>query len=278
MTASAPASISERWRGLTPLGIADRLVGEVSDAALEGLGVEEAHGFLVAGLAEQALADPEGDREDLQPQLVDQVVLDQRAYELKLPAMTMSPSMCCFSVETSLSTSPLRTVELFQARLARVADTMYLGRLFSLSAGLPLRDGHRAASHLSSPTQKEGPGGQRLVERELGKLRAMSDQADPAAGPEAFVTGRVLDDSVERDVPAHDDLSRFSSAPRWSSANQTPAARPASPPCLEEQPVSFAGPPGVILDGFHEILVDDHGLPLLLIVVVSYRRRGQRGR
>jgi hypothetical protein len=54
-----------------PLGVPDRLVGEVGDAALEGLGVEEAHGFLVAGLAEQALADPEGDREDLQPQLVD---------------------------------------------------------------------------------------------------------------------------------------------------------------------------------------------------------------
>jgi hypothetical protein len=52
------------------------LVGEVGDAALEGLGVEEAHGFLVAGLAEQALADPESDREDLQPQLDDQVVLD----------------------------------------------------------------------------------------------------------------------------------------------------------------------------------------------------------
>ena len=54
-----------------PLGVPDRLVGEVGDAALEGLGVEEVHGFLVAGLAEQALADPEGDdREDLQPQLV----------------------------------------------------------------------------------------------------------------------------------------------------------------------------------------------------------------
>jgi hypothetical protein len=104
-----------------------------------------AHGFLVAGLAEQALADLEGDREDLQPQLVDQVVLDQRAYELT--AMTMSPSMCCFSAETSLSTSPLRTVELFQAGLASVADATYLGRLFSLSASSPLRDGHRAASH-----------------------------------------------------------------------------------------------------------------------------------
>ena len=39
------------------------------------------------------------------------------------------------------------TVELFQAGLARVADTTYSGRLFSLSASWPLRDGHRAASH-----------------------------------------------------------------------------------------------------------------------------------
>src|SRR5207253_2692571 len=112
--------------------------------------------------------------------------------------MTMSPSMCCFSVETSLSTSPLRTVELSQVGLARVADTTYLGRLFSLSASSPLRDGHRAASL-------------------------------------------------------------------------------ASPPRLEEQPVSFAGPPGVIVDGFYEVFVDGHGLLFLLIGVVSYRRRRRRG-
>jgi hypothetical protein len=115
------------------------LVGEVGDAALEGLGVEEAHGFLVAGLAEQALAGPEGDREDLQPQLVDQVVLDQRVRQL------------------AAARWPPR--------------------------GEPL---------VASPAQQEGPGGQRLVERELGKLRAISDQADPAAGPEAFVTGPGL--------------------------------------------------------------------------------------
>src|SRR4029077_18809887 len=188
--------------------------------------------------------------------------------------MTISPSMCCFSVETSLSTSPLRTVELFQAGLARVADTTYLGRLFSLSASSPLRDGHRGGEPLvASPAQQEGPGGQRLVERELGKLRAISDQADPAAGLEAFVTGRVLDDSVERDVLAHDDLSNFGSAPRRSSGNQTLAARPASPPCLAARPVSFAAAPGVILDGFHQVFVDGHGLLLLLIGVVSYRRR-----
>src|SRR5215472_17379405 len=54
-----------------PLGVPDGLVGEVGDAALEGLGAGEAQGLPVAGLAEQALAGPERDWEDLQPQLVD---------------------------------------------------------------------------------------------------------------------------------------------------------------------------------------------------------------
>jgi hypothetical protein len=55
-------------------------------------------------------------------------------------------------------------------------------------------------------------GAQRLVERELVELWAVFDQADPTADPEAFVTGRVLDDSVERDVLADDDLSHWFSA------------------------------------------------------------------
>jgi hypothetical protein len=41
-------------------------------------------------------------------------------------------------------------------------------------------------------------------------LRAVLEQADPAADPEAFVTGRILDDSIERDVVAHDDPSHLS--------------------------------------------------------------------
>ena len=61
--------------------------------------------------------------------------------------ITLSSVFAAYEAIDRLSTSPLRTVELFQAGLARVADTTYLGRLFSLSASSPLRDGHRAASH-----------------------------------------------------------------------------------------------------------------------------------
>src|SRR6266480_5154570 len=183
--------------------------------------------------------------------------------------MTISPSMCCFSVETSLSTSPLRTAELFQAGLAR-SRTRRTWAVCPLARRCEMATARRATRSFAGPAG--GP-------RRPAPRRARAWQAAgyfrsgrPSRGLEAFVAGRVLDDSVERDVLAHDDLSHFGSAPRWSSGTQTLAARPASLPCLEEQPVSFAGPPGVILDGFHEVFVDGHGLLLLLIGAVSSAR------
>jgi hypothetical protein len=56
----------------------DHLVGEEDQAVADGLGADQPHGLLVAGLAEEALARPEHHREDGEAQLVDQVVLDQR--------------------------------------------------------------------------------------------------------------------------------------------------------------------------------------------------------
>src|SRR5260221_7873089 len=61
----------------------------------------------------------------------------------------MSPSSSRFSFETSLTTSPRSTVELFHLGSWRVADTTYLGRLFNLSAHSPVRDTHRVANHSS---------------------------------------------------------------------------------------------------------------------------------
>ena len=66
-----------------PLDVSDGLVGEEGDAVVECPDVDEAHGFLVAGLAEEALTGPEDDRVDLQPQLVDEAMLYQRAQELE---------------------------------------------------------------------------------------------------------------------------------------------------------------------------------------------------
>src|SRR5919204_2024761 len=62
---------------------------------------------------------------------------------------------------------------------------------------------------VAPPTEQQGLGAQGLVEREFGDLLAACEQTDPASACEALVTGRVFDDSVKRDVLAHDDLSHF---------------------------------------------------------------------
>src|SRR5438128_4537839 len=61
----------------------------------------------------------------------------------------MSPLSACFSFETSVTTSPFRTVELLQRGSSRVEDTTYLGRLFNLSAHSPGRESHLSANHSS---------------------------------------------------------------------------------------------------------------------------------
>src|SRR5206468_13088088 len=66
---------------------------------------------------------------------------------------------------------------------------------------------------VGASTQQHGLGTQRLVERDLGCFftTAVADTTDPTAVPEPLVTGRVLDDAVEREVFGDDDLSQFGS-------------------------------------------------------------------
>src|SRR5207249_668546 len=67
-----------RW-----LGVSDGLVGEKGQAVTDGAGVDELHVFVAADLAEKARASTEHERVDHHPQLVDEVVLEQRAHQLE---------------------------------------------------------------------------------------------------------------------------------------------------------------------------------------------------
>src|SRR5262249_34837698 len=62
---------------------------------------------------------------------------------------------------------------------------------------------------VAPPTQQEGVGAQRLIERHLGRLFATlaADATDPAAVGAPFDSRRVLDHTVQRDVLTHHDLS-----------------------------------------------------------------------
>src|SRR5262249_13694548 len=78
---------------------------------------------------------------------------------------------------------------------------------------------------VAPPTEQQGLGAERLVEGDLGHLLAGRDQTDPASAAEALVTGRVLDDSVERDVLADHDLSHFRFSFRFVLAATSRARR-----------------------------------------------------
>src|SRR5919204_2085199 len=64
---------------------AGRLVDEDGDAVADDLRVDEAQALLVARVAEEPLPIPEHDREDHQPELVDEVVLEERLHEPGTP-------------------------------------------------------------------------------------------------------------------------------------------------------------------------------------------------
>src|SRR6266568_3590672 len=61
----------------------------------------------------------------------------------------MSPPSSRFSLVTSSTTLPFRTVTLVHLGSSRVEDTTYLGRLFSRSAHSPGREAHRVPNHSS---------------------------------------------------------------------------------------------------------------------------------
>src|SRR6516165_5562804 len=69
------------------------------------------------------------------------------------------------------------------------------------------------AGRSAASTQEQGLGTQRLGELDLGPRFAVLVQklVEPAAVPEALLAGRVLDDSIERDVLVYHDLSHLGS-------------------------------------------------------------------
>jgi hypothetical protein len=88
-----------------------------------------------------------------------------------------------------------------------------LVRPFSLSAHSPHRAVPSGEKLVAASAQQQGLGSQGLFELELGPLLAVlvPDPGKPATALEALLAGRVLHDSVQRDVLANHDLSHLGS-------------------------------------------------------------------
>src|SRR5919108_3137009 len=79
---------------------------------------------------------------------------------------------------------------------------------------------------IGPPTQQQGLGAYRLLECDPRQVLAAREQTDPASPAEPLVAGRVFDDSVERDVLAHDDPSHFGTpfVPSSPTRRRSPAS------------------------------------------------------
>src|SRR2546421_350599 len=171
-------------------------------------------GFLSLVSAKRRLPIPSTTGVDHQPQLIDETVVEQCVQELEAAGDDDVPGYV-------LLQSPSLTYHVALKHRGVVPSGMLEGRgddVLGLAVQ-PVRQGAspgwppRSQELVGASTQQHGLGTQRLVERDLGCFftAPVADTPDPTAVPEALVTGRVLDDTIQRYVFADDDLSHFGS-------------------------------------------------------------------
>src|SRR5690349_8552610 len=196
------------------LGLPGALVGQVGETVTDGLGGDEAQGSLVAGLAEQALARAERDREHGQPQLVDEVVLHQRVHERAAAVHDDLPLCLPLQLRHLADHLPLQHGRVRPFRLFERRGHDVLGEAVQPVhpfAALGWRP--RAEVLVAAAAHEEGLGALRLGELELRpRLPVLADELlEPAAVPEPSLAAWVLDDAVERDVLTDYDRSHLAS-------------------------------------------------------------------
>src|SRR5215831_18883817 len=220
------------------------LVGEEDHAVADRLRVDEMQGLLVAGLAEEARPVAEHDGEDLQPQLVDEVVLQQGVHKPEAGGHDDFSAEALLQVGDLLENVALQDRRVVPAGIFERRGHDVLGQAVQPVCQLAAPGGPLRSEPLVAPAaQQLSLGAERLVERELVDLGVVLDQTDPAAAPEALVTGRVLDDAVDGDVLADHDPSHFGSP----FVRLRPACAPAasrSPHCGGTSPCRSTGGSG----------------------------------
>jgi putative ABC transport system permease protein len=194
------------------------LVDHVDEAVPDGPALDETGRLLAAGLAEEALAGPDHDGEDEQPQLVHEVVLEQRAPELIAGVDDDVPVQLLLQPGDLLDNVALQDRHVGPRGVVEGRGHDVLGH--AVQPVRPLASPGRPARPeplVAAPAEQQGRGAQGFGIRDLGEpvdvLAART--AEPAAPPEALLAVGILHHSVERYVRADDDLSHRGS-PRSS--------------------------------------------------------------
>ena len=148
-------------------------------------------GFLSLVSPNRRSPTPEDDREDLQPQLVDQVVLDQRASELKAAGDDDVPVYVLLQRRDLVKHVALEDCRVVPGGIGEGRGHDVLGQAVQPVRQLAAaRWPPRGEPLVASPTPAGRPRRPAPRQARAWQAAGYSDQADPAAGPEAFVTGR----------------------------------------------------------------------------------------
>src|SRR5262249_6189233 len=182
-------------------------VGEDQHAVSDGSRVDELEPLRVVRFAEQALTAPEHDGEYHQPQLVDEISLQQRLREhgtsvhdhISLVLSLQPPDAC---VEVALEHGGVAPVEVVE----RGGDHV-LGHRVELVCELTVT----CRPRLGEPLVRDAPEqlrvrGHRLLQLERHALTRV-DLERPAAVPEALGAARILHHAVEGNELGYDDVA-----------------------------------------------------------------------
>src|SRR5580704_15325252 len=214
----ASSSLSSRRGPASPdrttprrlLAAADDLVGHVDEPVTGGPAAGEAEWLFAARLAEQALAGPDHDGEDEQPQLIDEVVLEQRAPELVAGVDDDVPVHVLLQPGDFLDHVALQDRHVGPRGVleGRGHDVLRHAVQPVRPVAGPGRPARREPL-VGAPAEQQGRGAQGFGVRDPGELVEVlaAGTAEPAAPPEALLAVGVLHHSVERYVRADDDLS-----------------------------------------------------------------------
>src|SRR5260221_14232261 len=194
------------------IGLVPQLVDEHNDAITDRLRARESHPLLVARVAEKALPGPEDDGEHHQAQLIDEVMLDQRLYELGAAvhhdvATGFLPQLR--DLRHHVASEHRRVVPLCQLEgrgdvVLRHPVELVRELVFP---GWPSR-GKALVGH---PAEQQRLGVEGLVELELVALFSTADVEGPTCVPEALASARGLHNAVERDEFGYHDSSHLDS-------------------------------------------------------------------
>ena len=159
-----------------------RPVDEDGHAVADDLRVDEPQRLLVARLAEEALAASEHDGEDHQPELVDEVVLDQRLHEPGAAVDDDVAVLLLLQLRDFLHDVALQHRRVVPLGLIQGRGDDVLGHVVELVGELavPRRPGLGKALVGHAP-QQQGLGRERFVELELVALVAAADLEAPAS-------------------------------------------------------------------------------------------------